>query len=96
MDRSNSKYCNKSFKKNRDDAKNETVCSQINIIENIYNAIVLSHFDYCSLVWSNCCKYLIDKLQKLQNRAAQIITEAVTEIPEAEIPEAVLYEAVTW
>ena len=21
----------------------------------IYNAIVLSHFDYCSLVWDNCC-----------------------------------------
>jgi hypothetical protein len=24
----------------------------------IYNAIVLSHFDYCSLVWDNCCDYL--------------------------------------
>jgi hypothetical protein len=24
----------------------------------IYNAIVLSHFDYCSLVWDNCCGYL--------------------------------------
>ena len=40
----------------------------------IYNAIVLSHFDYCSLVWGNCCEYLTDKLQKLQNRAARIIT----------------------
>ena len=40
----------------------------------IYNAIVLSHFDYCSLVWDNCCEYLTDKLQKLQNRASKIIT----------------------
>ena len=40
----------------------------------IYNAIVLSHFDYCSLVWDNCCEYLTDKLQKFQNRAARIIT----------------------
>ena len=40
----------------------------------ICNAIVLSHFDYCSLVWDNCCEYLTDKLQKLQNRAARIIT----------------------
>ena len=40
----------------------------------IYNAIVLSHFDYCSLVWDNCCDYLKNRLQKLQNRAARIIT----------------------
>ena len=40
----------------------------------IYNAIVLSHFDYCSLVWDNCCEHLTDKLQKLQNRATRIIT----------------------
>ena len=40
----------------------------------VYNAIILSHFDYCSLVWDNCSDYLIDKLQKLQNRAARVIT----------------------
>ena len=38
----------------------------------VYNAIILPHFDYCSLVWDN--DYLIDKLQKLQNRAARVIT----------------------
>ena len=37
-------------------------------------AIVLSHFDYCSLVWDNCSDYLLNKLQKLQNRAARVIT----------------------
>jgi hypothetical protein len=35
---------------------------------------VLSHFDYCNLVWGNCCDYLKIRLQKLQNRAARIIT----------------------
>jgi hypothetical protein len=40
----------------------------------IYNSIVLSHFDYCSLVWDNCSDYLLNKLQKLQNRAARVIT----------------------
>jgi hypothetical protein len=40
----------------------------------VYNAIVLSHFDYCSLVWDNYSDYLLNKLQKLQNRAARVIT----------------------
>ena len=35
---------------------------------------MLLHFDYCNLVWENCCEYLTDKLQKLQNRAARITT----------------------
>ena len=26
----------------------------------IYNAIVPSHFDYCSLVWDNCSDYLLN------------------------------------
>lgn len=40
----------------------------------VYNAIILPHFDYCSLVWDNCSDYLIEKLQKFQNRAARVIT----------------------
>ena len=39
-----------------------------------YNAIVLSHVDYCSLVWDKCSDHLIEKLQKLQNRAGRNIT----------------------
>ena len=45
----------------------------------VYNAIILPHFDYCSLVWDNCSDYLIDKLQKLQNRAACVITSKTYE-----------------
>ena len=43
---------------------------------NIYNSIVQSNFDYCSLIWGNCGKTLSDKLQKLQNRAARVITSS--------------------
>ena len=34
-------------------------------------SLVQSHFDYCSLVWGNCGKTSSNKLQKLQNRAAE-------------------------
>ncbi len=37
----------------------------------VYNAIILPHFDYCSLVWSNCSEYLLDKLQKMQNKGGK-------------------------
>ena len=37
----------------------------------VYNGIILSNFDYCSLIWDECADYLLKKLQKLQNRAAQ-------------------------
>ena len=42
----------------------------------IYNALILPHFDYCSLVWECLSGYLSDKLQKLQNRAARVITKS--------------------
>ena len=53
-------------------AENKKSSSKNNMIK-VYNAIILPHFDYCSLVWDNCSDYLNDKLQKLQNRAARTI-----------------------
>ena len=41
----------------------------------IYNALILPHFDYCSPVWDCMSGYLSDKLQKLQNRAVRVITK---------------------
>lgn len=38
------------------------------------------YFDYCSTVWGNCGIVLRNKLQKLQNRAARIITRSGYEI----------------
>ena len=40
----------------------------------IYNALIMPHFDYCNPVWDCLTGYLSDKLKKLQNRAARIIT----------------------
>ena len=37
----------------------------------IYNLLVQSHFDYCSVVWGSCSQSLS---QKLQNRAARVLT----------------------
>ena len=33
-----------------------------------------THLDYCNVVWGNCSTNLSSKLQKLQNRAALILT----------------------
>jgi hypothetical protein len=43
-------------------------------LKQIYNALIEPHFDYCAEVWGDLNKGLSDKLQKLQNRAARIIT----------------------
>ena len=40
----------------------------------LYNSMVQPYFEYCSLVWGNCGESLKEKLQKLQNRAARVIT----------------------
>ena len=40
---------------------------------NMYNALVMPYFNYCSTVWGNILKGLSDKFQKLQNRAARIL-----------------------
>ena len=42
----------------------------------IYNALILPLFDYCDVVWGNLNKGLADRIQKLQNRAARIITQS--------------------
>ena len=42
-------------------------------------------FDYCSLVWDTCSNYLIENLQKLQNRAARVISGKSYEIRSCEI-----------
>jgi hypothetical protein len=41
-----------------------------------YKTLVQPYFDYCSQVWGGIGSTLSDKLQRLQNRAARIITKA--------------------
>ena len=40
----------------------------------IYRALIQPHFDYCNVVWGTCGSTLQNKLQKLQNRAARVLT----------------------
>ena len=44
-------------------------------------------FDYCDVVWSGLNEGLANRLQKLQNRAARIITKSSYEIRSAAILE---------
>ncbi len=44
------------------------------ILNTVYNSIVKPHFDYCVSVWGYYNVTDIDQLQKLQNRAARIVS----------------------
>ena len=46
------------------------------LLISIYNSIIHPYFDYCCVVWDSIDLTLTDKLQKLQNRAARIITSS--------------------
>ena len=41
---------------------------------NMYNALVMPYFNYCGAVWGKINKGLADKLEKLQDMAARILT----------------------
>ena len=43
------------------------------ILNNVYKAIIQSHFDYCISVWGNCPQIYRSKVQKLQNRSARAV-----------------------
>jgi len=40
----------------------------------IYQALIRPHLDYCNIVWVNCGITLRDKVQRLQNRTARVLT----------------------
>ena len=45
-------------------------------IQTMYKSLVEPYFRYCSPVWGNCGITALQKLQKLQNRAARIVTNS--------------------
>ena len=47
-----------------------------NIKTKLYNAIVLPHLDYCSVLWMECAKSLRHELQRLQNYGMRLILNA--------------------
>jgi hypothetical protein len=49
-------------------------CVDHNTLICAYNALILPHIDYCCKVWDTVASTLSDRLQKLQNMAARVIT----------------------
>ena len=47
----------------------------------LYTGIVEPHFRYCSSVWGSCGATEINQLQKMQNRAARIVTGSNVDTP---------------
>ena len=47
----------------------------------IYQALIQPHFDYCNIVWGNCGLTLQNKIQKLHNRAARVLTNSNYDSP---------------
>lgn len=41
----------------------------------IYKSLILPYFDYCDIVWDHFSAHQATRLQKLQNRAARVITK---------------------
>ena len=52
---------------------------------NLYHSLIQLLFDYCSIVWFNVNACQTERLQKLQNRAARIITQSSYEIRSQDI-----------
>ena len=46
----------------------------LDVLNTIYKSLIQPVFDYCDVVWDNLGQGLATRIQKLQNRAAHIIT----------------------
>ena len=56
-------------------------------LSHIFRGIVEPHFRYCSSVWGSCGETKLLTLQKLQNRAARIVTNSGYDAPAAALIE---------
>ena len=63
------------------------------ILKLLYNAVVLPHFDYGDIVYGSACKYLTERLQKLQNRAGRLILHINRD---SRIPNLEIHNALAW
>ena len=57
----------------------------LNTLVNIYKSLIQPHLEYGCVVWDGLDKGLAVKLQRLQNRAARIITRSSWEVPSKDI-----------
>ena len=53
-------------------------------IDTLYRSIIEPYFSYCCLVWDSIGYTLGNSLQRLQNRAARIVTGAAKSKPSGE------------
>ena len=60
-------------------------CPQIKHRVLFYNAITRPVMDYVSVIWSNCDKHRLDRVLKLQKRAARIVTDADSYAPSIQL-----------
>ena len=51
-------------------------CVPTSTLNDMYKGIVEPHLNYCCSVWGSCGTTGLDKLQKLQNRAARIVKKS--------------------
>ena len=45
-------------------------------LRKLFNAIVLPNFDYCDIIWGNCCQDTLHSVEMLQKQAARILLGA--------------------
>ena len=53
----------------------------LEVLQTLYRSLVECHFRYKDIVWGNCGETLLNKLQKIQNRAARVITGSDYDAP---------------
>ena len=57
----------------------------LDVLNTIYKSLIQPVFDYCDFVWDNLDQGLATRIQKLQNRAARIITFQGYDVRSAQI-----------
>ena len=57
----------------KDDSDGLTKTGQV-LLQSAIESLMWPHFNYCSTIWNDGCCLIIDKLFKLQKRAARVIT----------------------
>ena len=55
------------------------------VMQSIYDSLILSYYDYCNMVLENTAKYNLQKIQKMQNRAATILTRSSYDFPTTDL-----------
>ena len=66
----------------------------ITSLKTLYSSILEPHFRYCCSVWGFCGTTDIDQLQKLQNRAARIVTNNSFDAPSKPLIESLGWKTV--